>query len=331
MVLNAKVRGGRRSVKTGVACRNRRRKALHEWLVWRDLMEWMVKKILFLISFVYLTGSLYSQNTSDFEIQGNDDGTMTILNYKGMVKEVVIPEKIFNMPVTRLREGAFEEKGLTKVTIPSTVTYIGNDTFYKNQLTSVTIPETMEYIGNNAFNSNQLTSVTIPGKVVTIGAGAFRGNRLTSVTIPHSVTYIGNYAFANNSITNVTIGNGVAFIGSSAFYGDYYNGSERNQITSITLGTGIKYIGSSAFQNHRASSIAIPDNVVFVGSMAFAPYSQNSLVNITIGKYVMFGVNSSYVDGGAFSNNGNFDTIYQNNDKRAGKYTLANGNWTYTQ
>jgi hypothetical protein len=35
-------------------------------------------------------------------------------------------------------------------------------------------------------------------------------------------------------------------------------------------------------------------------------------------------------DGGVFSNNGNFDTIYQTNDKRAGKYTYANGNWNYT-
>jgi hypothetical protein len=40
---------------------------------------------------------LFAQNTSDFEIQGNDDGTMTILNYKGLEKDIVIPEKIFNM------------------------------------------------------------------------------------------------------------------------------------------------------------------------------------------------------------------------------------------
>jgi hypothetical protein len=42
----------------------------------------------------------------------------------------------------------------------------------------------------------------------------------------------------------------------------------------------------------------------------------------------MFGLDS---DGdGPFYGNGNFDTIYRNNDKRAGKYTYTSGNWNYT-
>jgi hypothetical protein len=136
---------------------------------------------------------------------------------------------------------------------------------------------------------------------------------------------IGNSAFDGNRITNVLIGNGVVFIGSSAFTcnGNYNND---NQITSVTLGNSIKYIGNNAFSYHRISTIAIPENVVYIGSGAFRPYNQNSLINITIGRYVMFGSS----DGQAFNNNGNFDTIYQNTDKRAGKYTYANGNWNYT-
>jgi hypothetical protein len=283
-----------------------------------------MKRIVFLSVFCFLMAFLYAQNTSDFEIQGNDDGTMTILNYKGLVKDIIIPEKIFNMPVSRLREGAFKNKGLTSVVIPNTVSFIGDETFRQNQLTAVTIPETVEYIGNYAFENNRLTTITIPGRVLTIGNFAFGGNRLTSITIPDSVTFIGSSAFDGNSITSVIIGNGVVYIGSSAFScnGRYNND---NQITSITLGNSIKYIGSNAFYYHRISTVVIPENVVFIGSEAFRPYSQNSLINITIGKYVMFGA-----DNGAFSNNGNFDIIYQNTDKRAGKYTYANGNWSYT-
>jgi hypothetical protein len=41
----------------------------------------------------------------------------------------------------------------------------------------------------------------------------------------------------------------------------------------------------------------------------------------------MFGTNNG---SGAFSDNANFDTIYQNNDKRSGKYIYANSNWDYT-
>jgi hypothetical protein len=288
-----------------------------------------MKKFTFFAVFVLLTVSLSAQNTSDFEIQGNDDGTMTILNYKGLAKDIVIPEKIFNMPVSRLREGAFKNKGLTSVVIPNTVSFIGEETFRQNQLTAATIPETVEYIGNYAFENNRLATIIIPGKVLTIGNFAFAANRLTSITIPDSVTFIGSNAFDGNSITNVVIGNGVVYIGASAFscYGNYEND---NQITGITLGSSIKYIGDSAFYNHRISTVVIPENVVFIGSRAFEPRSSNSLINITIGRYVMFGTNDDYNHYGAFHDNGNFDTIYQNTDKRAGKYIYANGNWSYT-
>ncbi len=75
-------------------------------------------------------------------------------------------------------------KGLTSVTIPSTVTY--NGTTYN--VTS---------IGENAFRyCTGLTSVTIPNSVTSIGWYAFLDcTSLTSVTIPNSVTSIGGYAF----------------------------------------------------------------------------------------------------------------------------------------
>jgi hypothetical protein len=282
----------------------------------------MQKFILGLV-FVFLTVSLFAQNTSDFEIQGNDDGTMTILNYKGMAKDIIIPEKIFNMPVTRLREGAFKSKGLTSITVPATVTFIGNETFRNNQLRTIILLESIEYIGNYAFAQNQLTSIIIPPKVLTIGDSAFRQNQLTEITIPDSVTYIGYSAFYGNRLQRVIIGNGTVYIGNSAF-GAYDN---RNIITSLVLGTSIKYIGEATFQEHQLSSIVFPSGLVFIGRNAFQPDRQISLTSITIGKYVMFGGDGS---GNAFSNNADFDTIYQNNDKRAGKYAYANGNWSYT-
>ena len=233
-----------------------------------------MKKIYWGLFFIILSVSLNAQNINDFDVQGNDDSTITILSYRGALKSIVIPDKIFNMPVSRLKEGAFRGKGLT----------------------SVTIPETLEYIGNYAFENNQLTNVTIPGNVSRIGNFAFSNNRLTSITIPNSVTVIGNNAF------------------------------ERNAPTNIILGNSIKYIGDNAFSHHRASAIVIPENVVFIGGGAFRPNSPNSLTNITIGKYVMFGTN----DGGAFTNNATFDMIYQSNNERAGKYTFANNSWSYT-
>ncbi|MVX37255.1 leucine-rich repeat domain-containing protein, partial [Myroides sp. LoEW2-1] len=64
----------------------------------------------------------------------------------------------------------------------------------------VTIPNSVTHIGDWAFRGNNLTEVTIPNSVTHIGSGAFRGNNLTEVTIPNSVTHIGSGAFENNVI-----------------------------------------------------------------------------------------------------------------------------------
>lgn len=54
-----------------------------------------------------------------------------------------------------------------------------DEAFAKNRLTSITIPNTVTHIGNKSFAENQLTSVTIPDSLTAIGYEAFYDNRLT--------------------------------------------------------------------------------------------------------------------------------------------------------
>ena len=75
------------------------------------------------------------------------------------------------------------------------------------KLTSVSIPNSVTSIGNNVFyGCTSLTSVTIGNSVTSISEYAFYGCiGLTSVTIPNSVTSIGVYAFNGcNKLTSVT-------------------------------------------------------------------------------------------------------------------------------
>ncbi|MCQ2960434.1 MAG: leucine-rich repeat protein [Bacteroidales bacterium] len=135
-------------------------------------------------------------------------------------------------------------RGIKSVTIPKTVTSIGDYAFYGcNSLESVTIPDNVTSIGDYAFyGCSNLTNVTIPDNVTSIGKYAFYGcNSLNSVTIGESVTSIGYYAFDGcSSLESVTIPDNVTSIGGYAFYGC-------DSLNSVTIGKSVTSIGIFAF------------------------------------------------------------------------------------
>ena len=64
---------------------------------------------------------------------------------------------------------------------------------------AVTIPDSVTAIGEDAFAYTNLESVTIPDSVTSIGDYAFADTQLESVIIPDSVTSIGNHAFERSN------------------------------------------------------------------------------------------------------------------------------------
>ena len=208
----------------------------------------------------------------DYEIKIIDNGqAVEITNYKGKKKDVQIPSRIKNLPVTVIGKSAFFSSmslsligitiPLTSVTIPDSVTSIGEWAFSGNKLTSVTIPNSVTSIGEAAFSDNQLTSVVIPNSVTSISKSAFSENQLTSVVIPDSVTYIGALAFYKNELTSITIGANVildttwVFNNFDPFY--EYNGSKEGEHTPARMGTG------AYMTRKRGFMLALPVQKVF--------------------------------------------------------------------
>ena len=59
-----------------------------------------------------------------------NNGTITITGYTGPGGAVAIPDTINGLPVTRIGDSAFDgETSLTSVTIPNSVTSIGEEAF----------------------------------------------------------------------------------------------------------------------------------------------------------------------------------------------------------
>ena len=161
-----------------------------------------------------------------------------------------------------------ELNGETDITIPSSVTSIGNNAFrYCYNLASVVIPDSVTSIGERTFEGCYgLKSVTIGNGVISIGREVFYNcSSLTNLPIGNSVTSIGYRAFYGCvGLTSVTIPDRVTTIGERAF--EYCSG-----MTSVTIGNGVTNLGNYAFLTcSRLTSVTIPASVTSIGNGAFA-------------------------------------------------------------
>ena len=168
----------------------------------------------------------------------------------------------------------------TSGSIVSTCKIIQDFAFQKNSIINVTIPSSVSFIGQCAFDQcTQLSSVTFPDNptsLTNLSDGMFQKcSNLNRIVIPDYITQIGKYIFRDcTNLSNITLSNNLTEIPEYAF-------SNCTSLTSITLPSGITKIGERAFENcSNLTSIIIPDTVVEIGISAF--YGCSRLTSITI-------------------------------------------------
>ena len=122
------------------------------------------------------------------------------------VENVVVPEKIENLPVKAFTARIKDAKS---VKLPKTLIMLGSKDSYGSlfgeELTSIELPKGLIEIGQKTFRyCDNLSNIQIPSSLRKIGASAFEGCRsLTTLTIPASMEEIGAGAFFINGHSNL--------------------------------------------------------------------------------------------------------------------------------
>ena len=125
----------------------------------------------------------------------------------------------------------YNHTSLSKIDIPSTVLYIGDEAFLGcSQLSSVTLSSSLKTIGAYAFSDcSSLVELSIPNKVSSMGDGAFLScDKLAKINIPSGIQIISESLFQDcEALVSIDIPENVSRIEKLAFY----NCSSLNKVT----------------------------------------------------------------------------------------------------
>ena len=209
---------------------------------------------------------------------------------------------------TKLDDGLLKNQTtLTKVSIPDSITTIGNEVFNGcSSLTSINIPKSVSSIGYNMLDGcDSLSSITVDSKNITFDSRENCNAIIETSTntllygcnntiIPSSITTLGSDAFNyKKEMTSIVIPSSVTSIKSSAFAGceslktagpiggDYNiqfgwtteipsNAFFYSDLEMIDIPNGITVIGDDAFNGcYKLNSVVIPESITDIETRAF--------------------------------------------------------------
>ena len=232
-------------------------------------------------AFRYCTSlQIVNFNATDCYRMWDYDTDVTVFGGCTALKTLNIGDNVVNIP-----DYAFSYcDGLTSITIPNSVTYIGYDAFYgtpwyNNQ------PDGVVYVNNVLYEYKgtmpEGTTINIKEGTVSITPSAFyRCTGLTAVTIPNSVTSIGSGAFYNcTGLTSVDFN---AENCTSMGYINYPVFGDCSNLKTVNIGNQVKTIPAYAFYGCTGlTEVTIPNSVTSIGYDAFRGCNKLIDANVT--------------------------------------------------
>lgn len=205
---------------------------------------------------------------------------------------------------------------LAEISIPSTISSIGQYAFHNAGLTSIDLSQMVDGASVYDYAFYNCTSLTeailpnvtlisshlfydctslevceIPTSVEEIQANAFDNTRLRSVTLPAGINkQIGSLAFGNNpNLETVTINCTSTNYG----YSGMFSGS--NKIKTVIFGEGVTVAADSIFQGRSLlTSVTFPQTLTKIGASTFSGCS--SLTSVTIPENVTSIGNTAFLN-----------------------------------
>lgn len=189
-------------------------------------------------------------------------------------------------------------ENLVSISIPDSVTEIGQSAFAGTGITSIALPDAITVIPESAFEScKNLEQVTLGQYVETIKLSAFGScESLTTIILPNSVKTLENFVFSQcRKLKSVQLNDGLTAIGAGVFDRCW-------ELTSITIPDSVTTFGSNIFSDCRKlqevnlpskmsvipytmfegckalSNIIIPESVTEIQSRAFSGTGLASII-----------------------------------------------------
>lgn len=190
--------------------------------------------------------------------------------------DIVIPESISydenNYSVVRATNGAFQNTDITGITLPNSITSLGNSCFKLcNKLTSVKLPDNITSLGDETFMTcSKLSSINIPNTLTSLGEFCLAFCNITKLTLPNSITNLGNNCFQScENLETITLPQNITNLPAYCFH-------DCKKLSGITLHEGITSLGESCFEGCSSlTSIKLPKSINKITGSIFLKCFEN--------------------------------------------------------
>lgn len=156
-------------------------------------------------------------------------------------------------------------ENLQTVSLPSTLTSIGNDAFFKTSLQTISIPDSVRTIGYWAFgNCSLLSSAKLSNSLTELPSGLFNDcEKLSSIDLPKPLVSIGDMAFSGTGLKTLFLPDTITQLGERVF-------GSCEKLLEVRLPESLTEIPNGLFQYcDNLVTFNIPENVTRIDDWAF--------------------------------------------------------------